>query len=73
MSMYRKFMRKDEFTRDMFCRSNCSSCMVEVTSEWGKEYVYKIHDHLGQNLILSRSNMDFCMAEINSEGVNESV
>ena len=47
--------------------------MVEVTSEWGKEYVYKIHDHLGQNLILSRSNMDFCMAEINSEGVNESV
>ena len=70
MSMFKKFMSMDKFTKDMFCGSNIGSCMDEVTSEWGKEYIYKIHDLLGQK---SRSNMDFCMAEINSEGLNESI
>jgi len=52
----------------MFCESNMGSCMSEVTSEWGKEYVHKIHDRGEKRLSWSR--MDFCMAEIKS-GVNE--
>jgi len=35
-SMYKKFMI--EFSRNMFSSSNISSCMAEVTSEWGRVY-----------------------------------